>query len=124
MTDVQKSFLTFFAILNLVPEAISTPVPYVMSWFVSMFPYFQYRYNIQNPAGISVVSLTGLGITYQMIDASVDGDSVMIFQEDGQNSIIQSRDKNDYISLSLTRGRKVFFNKNLGFKIFRIKFQK
>ena len=85
-----------------VTTSVQAPVPYVMSWFVSIFPYFQYRYPIQSPSGVSVVNLTGLALTYQMIDASVDGDGLVIFQEDGVKSIVGK----GQISLSLTRGRE------------------
>ena len=76
-------------------------VPYTMSWFLSIFSYFQFRHPITEV--ITVLSLQGMKQTYQIFDVSLNQDGVVIFQSNGRNNIISNTFP---VSLSLEKGLK------------------
>ena len=79
-------------------------VPYIISWFFSMFAYFRSSLKLDDSVGINAVTLQGMSLTYQMLRVQVDNpQAVIVFLEDGSLSQVGKGE----LSLSLTRGNQV-----------------
>ena len=76
-------------------------VPFVAGWILSYFSYFQTDLAVdQSKAGVSVINLEGLALTYQVFDFSLEGAGTIVFQEDG---VTKSVGENE-LKVTLTRG--------------------